>query len=176
MLPYFPYILFLEKNNLNKIQITPNSKKNSKEIFNLILRNSQLIFHNLKKSFCLHSWKSLSCLSFWIGNVLKWNSNIFNTPCHLNKWKKSCHIFSRVLWWKEFEFMENINAKMKVWESPFIPSHLTFRKVSNFTEFHTINQIYLFIITFQNLVFWDVTNLPPLKWISSSRFGEASKK
>ena len=40
----------------------------------------------------------------------------------------------------------------------------------------TINQIYLFIITFQNLEFWDVTNLPPLKRISSSRFGEASKK
>ena len=56
---------------------------------------------------------------------------------------------------------------MKVWESPFIPSHLTFKKVSNFTQFHTINQtfnqIYLFIITFQNLEFWDVTNLPPLE-------------
>ena len=50
---------------------------------------------------------------------------------------------------------------MKVWESPFIPSHLTFKKVSNFTQFHTINQtinqIYVFIITFQNLEFWDVT-------------------
>ena len=34
---------------------------------------------------------------------------------------------------------------MKVWESPFIPSHLTFKKVSNFTQFHTINQIYLFL-------------------------------
>ena len=34
---------------------------------------------------------------------------------------------------------------------------------------------YLFNITFQNLEFWDVTNLPPLKWISSSRFGEARK-
>ena len=72
------------------------------------------------------------------------------------------------------------NAKrVKVWESPFIPSHLTFKKVSNFTQLHTIkqtiNQIYLFILTFQNLEFWDVTNVPPLKWISSSRFGEASK-
>ena len=50
---------------------------------------------------------------------------------------------------------------MKVWESPFIPSHLTFKKVSNFTQFHsinqTVNQIYIFIITFQNLEFWDVT-------------------
>ena len=61
-------------------------------------------------------------------NILKWNSNIFNTPCHLNNWKKSYHLLSRVSWWKEFEFMEIINAKMKVWESPFIPSHLTFKK------------------------------------------------
>ena len=64
---------------------------------------------------------------------------------------------------KEFEFTGIIKAKMKVWESPFIPSHLTFKKVSNFTQFHTINQtinqIYLFIITFQNLEFWDVTGL-----------------
>ena len=70
-------------------------------------------------------------------------------------------------------------CKMKVWESPFIPSHLTFKSFE-FTHFQsinqTINQIYLFIITFQNLEFWDVTNLPPLKWISSSRFGEARKR
>ena len=68
---------------------------------------------------------------------------------------------------------------MKVWESPFIPSHLTFKSFE-FTHFQTINQtisqIYLFIVTFQNLEFWDVTNLPPLKGISSSRFEEASKK
>ena len=70
--------------------------------------------------------------------------------------------------------------KMKVWESPFIPSHLTFKKfqVSLNQSHHnqTINQNYLFNITFQNLEFWDVTNLPPLKWISSSRFGEARKR
>ena len=66
--------------------------------------------------------------SFWIGNIFKWYSNIFNTPFHLNKWKKSCHLLSRVLWWKEFEFMEIIKAKWKFWESPFIPSHLTFKK------------------------------------------------
>ena len=29
---------------------------------------------------------------------------------------------------KEFEFTGIIKAKMKVWESPFIPSHLTFKK------------------------------------------------
>ena len=71
-----------------------------------------------------------------------------------------------------FVFEKNLNSrrskckKVKVWESPFIPSHLTFKKVSNFTQFHSINQIYLFIITFQNLEFWDVTNLPPLEaWL-----------
>ena len=74
-------------------------------------------------------------------------------------------------------------SKMKVWESPFIPSYLTFKRfrihslsVNQSHNNPTNNQIYLFIITFQNLEFWDVTNLPPLKWISSSRFGEASKK
>ena len=40
----------------------------------------------------------------------------------------------------------------------------------------TNNHNYLFNIAFQNLEFWDVTNLPPLKGISSSRFGEARKK
>ena len=67
---------------------------------------------------------------------------------------------------KEFEFTGIIKAKMKVWESPFIPSHLTFKNFE-FTHFQsinqTINQNHLFIITFQNLEFWDVTNLPPLK-------------
>ena len=29
---------------------------------------------------------------------------------------------------KEFEFMEITKRKMKVWESTFIPSHLTFKK------------------------------------------------
>ena len=68
---------------------------------------------------------------------------------------------------------------MKVWESPFIPSHLTFKKVRihSLSNNQSNNQsIYLFIITFQNLEFWDVTNLPPLKGISSLRFGEARKK
>ena len=68
---------------------------------------------------------------------------------------------------------------MKVWESPLVPSHLTFKSFE-FTHFQsinqTINQIYLFIITFQNFEFWDVTNLPPLKGISSWRFREARNK
>ena len=52
---------------------------------------------------------------------------------------------------------------MKVWESPFIPSHLTFRSfkfhslsVNQSHNNQTISQNYLFNITFQNLEFWDV--------------------
>ena len=93
------------------------------------------ISYNLKKSFYLLSWKSLSRIKFQNWDISKWNSNILNTPCHLNKWKKSCHLLSMVLWWKEFEFMEIIKAKMKVWESPFIPSHLTFK----YFKFHSIS-------------------------------------
>ena len=109
----------------------------------------------------------------------KWNSSIFNTPCHLNKWKKSCHLLSRVLWWKELEFTKIIKAKMKVWESPFIPSHLTFKSFK-FTHFQsinqTINQNYLFVYNIPKFRILGCYKLPHLKWISSSRFEEASKK
>ena len=59
-------------------------------------------------------------------------------------------------------------CKMKVWESPFIPSHLTFKKFRTSLTFRrSINQsiksIYLFI-TFQNLEFWDVTIINKLPW------------
>ena len=104
---------------------------------------------------------------------------IFSKTLFIFKWKKSCHLLSRVLCLKSIWIHGDQKANMKVWESPFIPSHLTFKSFK-FTHYQTINQtisqIYLFIITFQNLEFWDVTNLPPLKGISSSRFGEARKK
>ena len=53
----------------------------------------------------------------------------------------------------------------KFWESPFIPSHPTFKKVFNFQSFShnqshnnkTNNHNNSFNITFQNLEFWDVT-------------------
>ena len=139
------------------------------------------ISYVLKKSFYLRSWKSLSCIKFlgW-KYCSKWNSNIFKHPFHLFKWKKSCHLLFRVLYLKIIWIHGDQKANMKVWESPFIPSHLTFKSFKfhsiNHTTIQTNKQIYLFIITFQNLEFWDVTNLPPLKWISSSRFGEARKK
>ena len=141
----------------------------------LILWNSQLIFHNLKKSFYLLSWKSLSCIKFLNWKIFPNGIQIFfKHPFHF-KWKKSCHLLSRVLCLKRIWIHGDQKTNMKVWESPFIPSHLTFKSFE-FTHFQSINQIYLFIITFQNLEFWDVTNLPPLKWISSLRFGEARKK
>ena len=64
---------------------------------------------------------------------------------------------------------KNLNSrrskcKMKVWESPFIPSHLTFKSfkshslpVNQSHNNQTNNQNYLFNITLQNLEFWDVT-------------------
>ena len=137
------------------------------------------ISYNLKKSFYL-LMKIIELHEVYELKYFQMKFNYFQIPFQLNKWKKSCHLLSRVLWWKEFEFTEIRNAKMKVWESPFIPSHLTFKKFRislNFTQANrTINRNYLFNITFQNLEFWDVTNLPPLKWISSLRFREARKK
>ena len=63
---------------------------------------------------------------------------------------------------------------MKVWESPFIPSHFTFKKFRvSLNQSHNnqaTNQIYLFNITFQNLEFWDVTVADPLtKFISQAK-------
>ena len=101
--------------------------------------------------------------NFHFAFVISMNSNIFNTPCHLNKWKKSCHLLSRVLWWKEFEFIEIIKCKNESLGKSFYSLSFNFQKVSNFTHFQsinqTVNQIYLFIITFQNLEFWDVTGI-----------------
>lgn len=67
----------------------------------------------LKKSCYLPSWKSLSGMKYPVWNYFKWNSNHFQIPFHLFKWKKSYHLHSRVLWWNECEFMEIINARWK---------------------------------------------------------------
>ena len=138
------------------------------------------ISYVLKKSFYLLSWKSLSCMKFQKWKYFPNEIKMFSTPLViLNKWKKSCHLLSRVSWWKEFEFMR-IRKENESLGKSFYSLSFNFQKVSNLTQFHiahhTSNQNYLFNITFQNLEFWDVINLPPLKWISSSRFREASKK
>ena len=78
-----------------------------------------------------------------------------------------------------FVFEKNLNSRRS--ESKDESLGKSFYSLSfNFQKFrihsinHTtnkiINQNYLFNITFQNLEFWAVTNLPPLKWISSARF------
>ena len=150
----------------------------------ILLKLPTHISYVLKKSFYLLSWKSLSCLNFLNWKIFPNGIQIFfKHPFHLFKWKNSCHLLSRVLYLKRIWTHGDHKSKVKVWESSFIPSHLTFKKfefqslsVNHSHNNQTNNQIYLFNITFQNLEFWDVTNLPPLKWISSSRFGEARKK
>ena len=96
----------------------------------------------------------------------KWNSNIFNTPCHLNKWKKSCHLLSRVLRLKRIWIHGEHKRKNESLGKSFYSLSFNFQKVSNSLTFsQSITQqtkqsiqIYLFIITFQNLEFWDVTS------------------
>ena len=68
---------------------------------------------------------------------------------------------------KGFVFEKNLNSwrsasKDESLGKSFYSLSFNFQKVSIFTQFRTIkqtiNQSYLFIITFQNLEFWDVTN------------------
>ena len=73
---------------------------------------------------------------------------------------------------KGFAFEKNLNSwrsesKVKVLGNSYYFLSFNFQKVPSSTQFHTsnhtMNQNYLFNITFQNLECWDVTNLPPLK-------------
>ena len=87
----------------------------------------------------------------------------FKLPFHF-KWKSHV-IFSLGFWVEKNLNSRRSESKYESLGKSFFPSHLTFKSFE-FTHFQsinqTINQIYLFIITFQNLEFWDVTNLPPL--------------
>ena len=67
---------------------------------------------------------------------------------------------------KGFVFEKNLNSWRSSMQNEslgnsFYSLSFNFEKVSNFTQFHpsnqTINQSYLFNITFQNLEFWDDT-------------------
>ena len=70
---------------------------------------------------------------------------------------------------KGFVFEKNLNSwrsesKYESLGKSFYSLSFNFQKVSNFTHHNqATNQNYLFNITFRNLEFWDVTNLPPLK-------------
>ena len=80
-----------------------------------------------------HFMNSLSCLKFLNLKYFKWNSNHFQTPFHFFKWKISYYLHSRVLWWKEFEFMEIINEGESLGKS-FYSLSFNFQKVSNFSQ------------------------------------------
>ena len=120
-----------------------------KGALNLILWNSQVIFHMFWRSHFIFALENhWVAWSFWIRNIFKWYSNIFNTPFHLNKWKKSCHLLSRVLWWKEFEFMEIIMQREslgKSFHSLSFNFHFFFQISLNFTQaiIQSIKTIYL---------------------------------
>ena len=113
-------------------------KINSKRTLNLIFETPNSYFIILKKPFYLLSWKSLSCIKFLNWKIFPNGIQIFfKHPFHLFKWKKSCHLLSRVLYLKRIWIRGDHKCKMKVWESPFIPSHLTFKKFQislNFTQ------------------------------------------
>ena len=133
-----------------------------------------------KKSFYLLSWKSLSCIKFLNWKIFsKWNSNIFKHPFHLLKWKKSCHLLSRVLYLKRLWIHGDQNAKGEGLGKSFYSLSFNFQKVSNFNQSHnnqTINQNNLFVYNIPKFRILGCYKLPPLKWISSLRFGEARKK
>ena len=146
----------------------------------MIFETPNSYFIILKKPFYLLSWKSLSCIKFLNWKIFPNGIQIFfQTPLSfLNG--RSHSIFTQ-----GFCVEKNLNSwrSESKYESLGKSSYslsFNFQKFTNSTHFQSINQtinpIYMFIITFQNLEFWDVTNLPPLKWISSSRFGEARKK
>ena len=127
----------------------------------------------LKKSFYLLSWKSLSCIKFlnwkkYFPMEFKYFSNtlfILNGRSHV--------IFSLGFCiWKEFEFKE-IKVQNESLGKSFYSLSFNFQKISNSTHFQSINQtinpIYLFIITFQNLEFWDVTECCPRNLVDRKR-------
>ena len=65
------------------------------------------------------------------------------------------------------EFLRSTKMQNESLGKSFYSLSFNFQKVSNSLTFsqsikQSIKSIYLFI-TFQNLEFWDVTNLPPLK-------------
>jgi hypothetical protein len=93
------------------------------------------LFLNLKKSFYLLSRKSLSCIKFLNLKYFQWNSNLFKNPFHLfNGRNHTIFTLGFCVWiW----IHGDQNARWKFWESPFIPSHSTFKKFQillNFTQ------------------------------------------
>ena len=138
------------------------------------------ISYVLKKSFYLRSWKSLSCIKLQNWKYSQMKFKYFQHPLSFKQMEEVMSSSLQGFVVKIIWIHGDHKSKNESLGKSFYSLSFNFQKVSNsLTQSHnnqTINQIYLFSIAFQNLEFWDVTNLPPLKWISSSRFGEASKK
>ena len=102
--------------------------------------------------------------NIWIsfGKYFQIKFKSFQNPFHLNKWKKSCHLLSRVLYLKSIWIHGDHKCKNEsLGKSYYSLSFNFFKKFRiSLNQSHnnqTINQIYLFIITYQNLEFWDAT-------------------
>ena len=121
------------------------------------------ISYILKKSYYLLSWKSLSCLKFLNLKYFQIRFKSFQIPFHLFKMEEVMLSSLQGFVMKRIWIQGDHKSKVKVLGNSFYSLSFNFQKVSNLTQFHTINQTinhnYLFIITFQNLEFWDVTPL-----------------
>ena len=112
----------------------------SKRTLNLILLNSQLVFHMFWRSHFIFSHENhWVAWSLWIWNISKWNSNIFKNPFHLFKWMKSCHLLSRILYLKRIWIHGDHKCKTESLGKSIYSLSFNFQKVSNFTHFQSIN-------------------------------------
>ena len=99
------------------------------------MKLSTHISYNLKKSFYLLSWKSLICIKFQNWKYSQMKFKYFQHPLSFKQMEEVMSSSLQGFVVKEFEFTGIIKAKMKVWESPLIPSHLIFKTF----EFHSIS-------------------------------------
>ena len=86
------------------------------------------ISYILKKSFYLLSWKSLSCIKFLNLEYFQMRFKSFQNPFHLFKMEEVMSSSLQGFVMKRIWINRDQNAKRKLWESPFIPAHLTFKR------------------------------------------------
>ena len=123
---------------MNKRQLTPKLKVGFKILpndFQFDSFNFQLIFHIIEEVILSSLMKIIELHKVSNLKYFQTEFKSFQTPFHFFEWKKSYHLHSRVLYLKRIWIHGEQKAKMKVWESPFIPSHLT----SKSFKFHSIN-------------------------------------
>ena len=100
------------------------------------------ISYDLKKSFYLLSWKSLSCLKFLNLKYFPMKFKYFSkTLFHLIKWKKSCHLLSRVLYLKRIWIHGDHKCKNESLGKSFYSLSFNFQKFRiSLTFSQSINQ------------------------------------